>query len=127
MRLLAGTDSSVREDILTWLTAANEDNFDRYNSYLHSQSGWSARKVTPVPAVYSDKSPLLDGREILQACFSEALKRNPLVLAFGEDVGKIGDVNQGFAGLQGKFGEWRVTDTGIRECTIIGQGIGLVS
>ncbi|MBS1488190.1 MAG: transketolase [Bacteroidetes bacterium] len=125
LRLLAGTDSSVREDILTWLTAANEDNFDRYNSYLHSQSGWSARKVTPVPAVYSDKSPLLDGREILQACFSEALKRNPLVLAFGEDVGKIGDVNQGFAGLQGKFGEWRVTDTGIRECTIIGQGIGL--
>ena len=66
----------------------------------------------------------MDGREVLQACFREALQRDPRVLAFGEDVGKIGDVNQGFAGLQAKFGEARVTDTGIRECTIVGQGIG---
>jgi pyruvate/2-oxoglutarate/acetoin dehydrogenase E1 component len=60
----------------------------------------------------------------LQACFDAALTRDPRVLAFGEDVGKIGDVNQGFAGLQAKHGELRVTDTGIRECTIVGQGIG---
>jgi pyruvate/2-oxoglutarate/acetoin dehydrogenase E1 component len=66
----------------------------------------------------------VDGREILQACFDAALSRDPRVLAFGEDVGKIGDVNQGFAGLQAKHGELRVTDTGIRECTIVGQGIG---
>jgi pyruvate/2-oxoglutarate/acetoin dehydrogenase E1 component len=105
--------------------ASNIDNFDRYNSYLYSQSEWSALKVESVPAKYSDNSPLLDGREILQACFEAALRRDPLVKAFGEDVGKIGDVNQGFAGLQEKFGELRVTDTGIRECTIIGQGIGL--
>ncbi len=75
-------------------------------------------------AEYSDSSPLVDGREVLQACFDNILGRNPLVFAIGEDVGKIGDVNQGFAGLQEKYGELRVTDTGIRECTIIGQGIG---
>jgi len=67
---------------------------------------------------------LVDGREVLQACFDAALKRDPRILAFGEDVGRIGDVNQGFAGLQQKHGELRVTDTGIRECTIVGQGIG---
>lgn len=125
LRILTGKESPVKAGLLQWLDDADKDHFDRYNSYLYSQSEWAALKVNPVPAVYSEKSPLLDGREILQACFTEALKRNPLVLAFGEDVGKIGDVNQGFAGLQGKFGEWRVTDTGIRECTIIGQGIGL--
>ncbi|MBS1491254.1 MAG: transketolase [Bacteroidetes bacterium] len=125
LRVLAGKESPLKEGLLQWLDDADKDHFDRYNSYLYSQSEWAALKVNPVPAVYSEKSPLLDGREILQACFTEALKRDPLVLAFGEDVGKIGDVNQGFAGLQGKFGEWRVTDTGIRECTIVGQGIGL--
>jgi len=125
LRIVSGNTSSLRDELIQWLSDSDADNFDRYNSFLHSQSQWSALKATPVPAVYSEKSPLLDGREILQACFTEALKRDPLVLAFGEDVGKIGDVNQGFAGLQSKFGEWRVTDTGIRECTIIGQGIGL--
>lgn len=92
---------------------------------MYSESEWSALKVEPVPAEYSEQSPLVDGREVLQACFKAALERDPRVLAFGEDVGKIGDVNQGFAGLQEKFGELRVTDTGIRECTILGQGIGL--
>src|SRR5690606_11772929 len=70
-------------------------------------------------------SSIVDGREVLQKCFDAALGRDARVLAFGEDVGKIGDVNQGFAGLQQKHGELRVTDTGIRECTIVGQGIGL--
>jgi pyruvate/2-oxoglutarate/acetoin dehydrogenase E1 component len=91
---------------------------------LYSESEWSALKVSEVKPVWSDSSPLVDGREILQACFDALLKRDPRVLAFGEDVGKIGDVNQGFAGLQAKYGELRVTDTGIRECTIVGQGIG---
>ena len=125
LRVLAGKELEARQEIIDWVKAANEENFDRYNSYLHSQSEWSALKAETVPAKYSDNSPLFDGREILQACFEAALKRDPLVKAFGEDVGKIGDVNQGFAGLQDKFGELRVTDTGIRECTIIGQGIGL--
>ena len=125
LRVLAGKEIEVRQEIINWVKSVNEENFDRYNSYLHSQSEWSALKAEPISAKYSDNSPLLDGREILQACFEAALKRDPLIQAFGEDVGKIGDVNQGFAGLQEKFGELRVTDTGIRECTIIGQGIGL--
>lgn len=125
LRVLAGKTIEVRQDIIDWVKLAEAENFDRYNSHLYSQSESSALKVESVPAQYSDESPLLDGREILQACFEAALNRDPLVQAFGEDVGKIGDVNQGFAGLQEKFGELRVTDTGIRECTIIGQGIGL--
>ena len=124
-RVLAGKNSEIKEELCRWLNDSTADNFERYNSYVHSQSEWSAMKVNAVPAEYSEDSPVLDGREILQSCFEAALKRDPLVLAFGEDVGKIGDVNQGFAGLQEKFGKLRVTDTGIRECTIIGQGIGL--
>lgn len=125
LRALAGKESSIKEGIKKWIADSSVDNFDRYNSFVHSQSEWSALKVNSIAAEYAEDSPVLDGREILQACFEAALKADPLVLAFGEDVGKIGDVNQGFAGLQEKFGKLRVTDTGIRECTIIGQGIGL--
>lgn len=125
LRVLAGKNLEVRDGIIEWVRKTTEENKERYSSHLHSQSQWSALKVVPVEAQYSDDSPLIDGREVLQACFEAALNRDPLILAFGEDVGKIGDVNQGFAGLQEKFGELRVTDTGIRECTIIGQGIGL--
>lgn len=123
-RLLRNSTSETRSQLVEWIKISEEKNFDRFSSYLHSQSQWSALKVNRVPAIYNDNSLLVDGREILQACFREALQRDPKVLAFGEDVGRIGDVNQGFAGLQQKFGELRVTDTGIRECTIIGQGIG---
>ncbi|MBI1769904.1 MAG: transketolase [Bacteroidetes bacterium] len=125
LRALAGKESDIKDGVKKWIADSLADNFDRYNSHVHSQSEWSALKVNPVAAEYADDSPVLDGREILQACFEAALKTNPFVLAFGEDVGRIGDVNQGFAGLQEKFGKLRVTDTGIRECTIIGQGIGL--
>jgi 2-oxoisovalerate dehydrogenase E1 component len=125
LRFLIGKECSVKDQLIEWVKSVSIENEDRYNSYLHSQSEWSALKVKSNPAVYSDNASLVDGREILRACFAEALQRDPRVLAFGEDVGKIGDVNQGFAGLQEKFGELRVTDTGIRECTIVGQGIGL--
>ncbi len=125
LRVMRSEDHEAKTELLRWFEFAEGDNFDRYSSHLYSQSDLSALKVSTVPAVYSDSSPIVDGREVLQACFDAALKRDPLVLAFGEDVGKIGDVNQGFAGLQAKYGELRVTDTGIRECTIIGQGIGL--
>jgi 2-oxoisovalerate dehydrogenase E1 component len=114
-----------RQLLLKWIEASKEENDNRYSSHLYSQSDESALKVASIPAVYSDSSSIIDGREILQHCFDAALTRDPRVLAFGEDVGKIGDVNQGFAGLQQKHGEIRVTDTGIRECTIVGQGIGL--
>ena len=97
---------------------------DYYNSYLFSQSDEAVGNIEEVPAEYAEDAPSVDGREVLQACFTANFERDPRVLAFGEDVGFIGDVNQAFAGLQAKFGELRVTDTGIRECTIIGQGIG---
>jgi pyruvate/2-oxoglutarate/acetoin dehydrogenase E1 component/TPP-dependent pyruvate/acetoin dehydrogenase alpha subunit len=124
-RLLVDEEIEVKAELSTWLKNAAEDNFDRYSSHLHSLSDESALKVERVDPIYSESSPLVDGREVLQACFDASLTRDPRVLAFGEDVGKIGDVNQGFAGLQAKHGELRVTDTGIRECTIIGQGIGV--
>ena len=125
IRFLISDNGEARHKLLEWLKAAEVDNYDRYSSHLYSSSPESALNVERVEAVYSDSSPLVDGREILQACFDAALGRDPRVLAFGEDVGKIGDVNQGFAGLQKKYGELRVTDTGIRECTIVGQGIGV--
>ncbi len=124
IRLLIQDRSEAKTELLQWLKDAEADNFDRYSSHMVSVSAESALKTKRVDPVYNDASPLVDGREILQACFDAALTRDPRVLAFGEDVGKIGDVNQGFAGLQAKHGELRVTDTGIRECTIIGQGIG---
>lgn len=124
VRLMRNEEHEAKDELLKWVAAAEEDNFDRYSSHLYSQSDLSALRVEHVPAEYTESSPLVDGREVLQACFDAALERDPLVIAFGEDVGRIGDVNQGFAGLQAKYGELRVTDTGIRECTIIGQGIG---
>ena len=125
LRLLRGQPSDARNKIIQWVTRTSAENEERFSSHLYSESEWSALKVGEVKAVYSGNSPLVDGREILQACFKAALERDARVLAFGEDVGKIGDVNQGFAGLQEKYSDLRVVDTGIRECTILGQGIGL--
>ncbi len=123
-RLLIGEDSALRNELTKWIKEKEIENLDRYSSHLYSQSAESALKVKHVEPLYSDTSSLVDGREVLRLCFDAALTRDPLVFAFGEDVGRIGDVNQGFAGLQQKHGELRVTDTGIREPTIIGQGIG---
>ena len=113
-----------KSKIKSWYEEQKKKNHDRYSSHLYSESEWSALKISEVPAKVDEKSPLVDGREILQAFFDHTLENDPRFFAFGEDVGKIGDVNQAFAGLQAKHGEWRVTDTGIRECTIVGQGIG---
>lgn len=124
LRLLRDEDISARQELIGWIRDLEAKNHDRYSSNLYSESDQSALKVEEVAPHYSESSIQVDGRELLQACFTAALTRDPRVFAFGEDVGKIGDVNQGFAGLQAKFGELRVTDTGIRECTILGQGIG---
>lgn len=110
--------------IRTWLKELSKLNEDRYNSHLNSESDCQVAKILEIPVQFNVDSPMVDGREVLQACFDHLLKSDPRFLAFGEDVGKIGDVNQAFAGLQAKYGESRVTDTSIRECTIIGQGIG---
>lgn len=123
-RVVRTEDSVSRRALLDWLKEVTEENESRYSSHLYSQSPKSALKVKRIPPVFSDTAKPVDAREVLQACFDAALQRDPTVFAFGEDVGKIGDVNQAFAGLQAKYGDLRVTDTGIRECTIIGQGIG---
>jgi pyruvate/2-oxoglutarate/acetoin dehydrogenase E1 component len=122
--LLRFDSESVKSELKLWYKAQEEKNFDRYNSHLYSQTQWAVDKVEEVPVVYNEKSAMVDGREILQAFFDYTLEKDPRFFAFGEDVGKIGDVNQAFSGLQAKYGESRVSDTGIRECTIIGQGIG---
>jgi pyruvate/2-oxoglutarate/acetoin dehydrogenase E1 component/TPP-dependent pyruvate/acetoin dehydrogenase alpha subunit len=117
-------DGPERMEIINWIKQVVEKAANQYSSNLYSQSAESALNVKEVQPVFSEASPEVDGREVVRACFDAALSRDPRVFAIGEDVGKIGDVNQGFAGLQEKYGVLRVTDTGIRECTIIGQGIG---
>ena len=96
-----------------------------YSANLLSSSPGSPMNVASEPARYTDESPLKDGFEILNACFDHNLSRDPRLFFFGEDVGFIGDVNQGLRGMQQKYGEERVFDTGIREWTIMGQAIGM--
>lgn len=125
LRITRNEDSTARRELQIWLNHQNEANADRYNSYLFTNTEHSAMNVAELKAQYSEDAQMVDGREVVQACFDAAFARDPRIVAFGEDVGKIGDVNQGFAGLQEKYGEIRISDTGIREATIIGQGIGL--
>jgi pyruvate/2-oxoglutarate/acetoin dehydrogenase E1 component len=124
LRITIGEEFSQRATYKQWLDAYLQLNEDRYDSHLYSESDHSLSKVEAVEASFSEQSKLLNGFEILQKLFDGAMERDPRIVAFGEDVGKIGDVNQGFAGLQEKYGEVRITDTGIRELTIVGQAIG---
>ncbi len=124
LRLTFQDQCEERNALIAYRNQFKEANQERYNSNLFSNSAQNALAVEEIKPAYSDTSKMVDGREIMQAFFDIALSRDPAVFAFGEDVGKIGDVNQGFAGLQEKHGETRVFDTGIRELTIIGQGIG---
>jgi pyruvate/2-oxoglutarate/acetoin dehydrogenase E1 component/TPP-dependent pyruvate/acetoin dehydrogenase alpha subunit len=125
VRHLRSVQSPAKTDLLNWYSQQQKKMVEAYNSKLFTETSQSPEKVPAVAVEYAADSPLLDGREILNTCFDAHFNRDPRVLAFGEDVGKIGDVNQGFAGLQEKYGDLRITDTGIREMTIIGQGIGL--
>ena len=119
----AGEESSGRKALQVWLKSANLKSQHRYSSNLYSDGADSALKVPEVPAIFSDE--LVDGRQVLQKNFEEIFTRYPNALTFGEDVGGIGGVNQVMEGMQDKFGEERVSDTGIRESTIIGSGIGM--
>ena len=125
LRVLRGKDIQEKKALVSWLNEFENKASNDYGSHLYSESDEAAMVVEPVAAEYGSEAEILDGRQILQACFDAALDRDPKVLAFGEDVGKIGDVNQAFAGLQDKYGAIRVDDTGIRETTIIGQGVGM--
>ncbi len=121
---LAGNSDAIQgsKDYYNDLLAENKK---LYNTHLYNEGPKSALKVKELAAVYADNAALLNGFEVLNRYFDELFTSNPKVVAFGEDLGFIGDVNQGFSGLQQKHGAQRIFDTGIRELTIIGQGIGL--
>ena len=116
---------SNRLQLIKWKYEKDIIQTERYSSHLYSQTVDSAQNVPEVKASYSNDSPTMLAFEILNACFDAALGKDPRVIAFGEDLGNLGDVNQAFRGLQEKYGPLRVSDTGIREVTILGQAIGL--
>jgi pyruvate/2-oxoglutarate/acetoin dehydrogenase E1 component len=105
--------------------ALKKENVSLYNTHLYHEGAKNILHVAEAKPVYAEDAPMINGYEILNRYFDELFTNNPKVLAFGEDLGRIGDVNQGFAGLQAKHGASRIFDTGIRELTIIGQGIGM--
>ena len=125
LRLIRGENSEGRTNLINWLEKNAELNKDRFSSYLHSASSGRALSVKEVKATYDEGAAQVDGRIIVRENFDQLLSNHPEVLIFGEDSGKIGDVNQGLEGMQEKHGETRVSDTGIREATILGQGIGM--
>ncbi len=125
LRISNNVNSEVKDNLVELLNTYKRDNVDRYSSHLFSQSNFRADKISAVPIQYDAAPKLVDGREVLKENFEFILSKFPELVIFGEDAGKIGDVNQGLEGVQAKFGELRVFDTGIREATILGQAIGL--
>jgi len=125
LRLTKLENSEPRKRLSQWIIEKTEEAKKIYGSDLYSETEWSALKVQPVPVQYAEDSPLVDARIVLRDNFDAILSKYPEVVIFGEDSGRIGDVNQGLEKLQAKYGELRVFDTGIREATIIGQAIGL--
>jgi len=115
----------LQSDLQYWLKRNYEDAHKRYNSHLYVQTEKSALNIKGVPPMFTENSAIVNGREVLRDNWDYLFQKYPLLVAFGEDVGYIGGVNQSFEGLQKKYGELRITDTGIRETTILGQGIGL--
>ena len=122
------TDCTMRKKLQADLSEWMKDNYvkanDLYSTHLYCETEKSALKVKPISATFSDDSPIVTGREVLRDNWDKQFEKNPLLVVFGEDVGHIGGVNQTYEGLQEKYGDIRIMDTGIRETTIIGQGIG---
>jgi pyruvate/2-oxoglutarate/acetoin dehydrogenase E1 component len=119
------TQSDEKQALTDWLKAKQDEYSKLYSSHLYSESQKSPLHIEEVRPTYKEEAEEVDGRVVLRDNFEKILSNQPEVLIFGEDSGKIGDVNQGLEGLQEKFGELRVSDTGIREATIAGQGIGM--
>ncbi len=122
---LRRTKAANTEALTAWLDRSKNLAHKRFHSHLYSSSKYSALNVPVIPPVFTESSPSKNGFEVLNKFFDKALEKYPELFAFGEDVGKIGGVNQGFVGMQDKYGEARVFDTGIREWTIMGQAIGM--
>ena len=125
IRLSVGDKTPERAQLLAWYKDHSVKMGVTFHAHTYSESAKSTFNVQAVAPEISDVSPLIDGRQLLRDNFDVILGKYPEVLIFGEDAGKIGGVNQGLEGLQEKYGEVRVSDTGIREATIIGQGIGM--
>lgn len=125
LALFGDSNRAGIDELKKWRASEAEVNLERYSSFLHSRSALSALRVAEVPANYMGESPMVDARLVLRENFDRILSERSEVLIFGEDSGKIGDVNQGLEGLQAKHGEHRVADAGIREASILGQGIGM--
>ena len=123
--ILVANDRSTSHHAIDKLHQLNEENKQLFNSHLYFNPNGAVLSESLPITDYTENAPTLNGYEILNHYFNELFSINPLVVAFGEDLGRIGDVNQGFAGLQLKYGETRIFDTGIRELTIIGQGLGM--
>ncbi|MFT4526179.1 MAG: 2-oxoisovalerate dehydrogenase E1 component [Bacteroidia bacterium] len=124
-QLIIRSNGESSSELKAWIKAKNEENHEKFNSYVTSDTANSADKIEAVEAEYADDAPMMDGREILRENFDKIFTERPEVVAFGEDLGNIGGVNQGFEGLQEKHGIERIFDVGIRENTIMGQGIGM--
>lgn len=125
LRAIRTENSPAKSALISWLNNETSINSDRYSNYLFSESSFNALAVKEVKPSYDAESKMEDGRVILRDNYREIFNKYPQALIFGEDAGKIGGVNQSLEGLQEEFGVLRVADTGIRECTIIGQGIGM--
>ncbi len=122
LRILRDEAHPSKQVLIQWKNEQDAVSIKRYGEHLYSGT---ALKVKEVPPAYSKDAPTVMGFEVVNAAFDAMLARDPRVIGFGEDVGKLGDVNQGFKGMQEKYGALRVTDTGIREATILGQAIGM--
>ena len=125
LRMVRDENSPAKTALSAWIKNRIDQNADRYGSHLYSESDYSALKIQAVAPQYDGSNSQEDGRIILRENYKKILENYPEALVFGEDAGKIGGVNQSLEGMQEQFGELRVSDTGIRECTIIGQGIGM--
>ena len=116
---------SERQNLVQVYERISEKETENYSSHLYSESEWKAVNIPEIKPVFSEDSQILDGRVVIRNNFDKIFEKYPETLIFGEDTGSIGDVNQGLEGMQEKYGETRIADTGIREATILGQGIGL--
>ena len=118
-------NTSDRQNLVQVYERIFEKETENYSSHLYSESEWKAVNIPEIKPVFSEDSQILDGRVVIRNNFDKIFEKYPETLIFGEDTGSIGDVNQGLEGMQEKYGETRIADTGIREATILGQGVGL--
>ncbi|WP_116772357.1 alpha-ketoacid dehydrogenase subunit alpha/beta [Maribacter litoralis] len=125
LRYLLGENTQEKQDLINWTSNFLSEAQEKYSSHLYSENDSKASNITAILPAYKDDSEMVDGRVILRDNFDKLFEKYPNTLIFGEDTGAIGDVNQGLEGMQEKYGKIRVADTGIRETTIIGQGIGM--